>query len=254
MNSSKHSFDFDWRGLVGGVIALALVFAIGPIVLISALLLQAWCARSRFDARDRWESIRTFAWLFTALFALAIAAFFALPGPALHVWQASPLAHLLGTPDLLGNLWLRWIGCLPLAFGLALVLEKSNPRTIQWFYRVQTESEQVQLAAARRHAQELDAQQRAEEETRLEAARIEERKRSERAAARKDSARRRAAALAAEGAPAPQTRETTKLEASTPTLWEQATPPTTPPEPPPAPKKPKPDKPDLGDGSMDALL
>jgi hypothetical protein len=256
MKGAKHSFSFDWRGLAGVAIVAVLILSIGPLTLISALLLQAWCARSLFDAKDRWDSIRTFTWFFTVLFALAVAAFFARPGPALHIWQASPLARVLGTPDLLGNLTLRWVGCLPLSFALALVLEKGNPRTIQWFFRVQTAGEQAHLAAARRRAEEQAAQQRAEEQARLERERAEEMAKLERAAARRAAARRRAAAaLTAELAPAPEKREKTTRETSTPTLWEQATPPpAAPPDPPPAAKKPKPDKPDLGDGSMDALL
>ena len=169
----------------------------------------------------------------------------------MHIWLASPLQHVLGTPDLLGNLKLRWFSCLPLSFALALVLERDHPRTIQWFVRVRTADEQAQLVAARRHAQEQAAELRAQEQARLERARAEEIAKAERAAARKASARRRAAnTLATELTPASEKHETTKLDAHTPTLWEQATLPTTLP----APKKQQHEKPDLGDGSMDALL
>ena len=255
MNISKYKDSFDWNGLAGAVIVAIIIVTIGPLTLIGALLIQVWCAHSLFDSRDRWDSVRVFAWLFAFLFVLAIAVFFALPGLTLHIWLASPLQRVLGAPDLLGNLKLRWVGCLPLSFALALMLELDRPRAVQWFVRVKTADEQAQLAAARRRAQEQAAQRRADEQVRLEHARAEEMAKAERAAARRAAARRRAtAALAAELAPTPEKRETTKLDVHTPTLWEQATPPTAPPTPPPVPKKQKPEKPDLGDGSMDALL
>jgi hypothetical protein len=244
--------EFDWRGACAGLILMGLLTAIGPFTLLLAWLIWRWCTRSASDGQDRWNSMRVFAWLLTPLMALAVVAFFVEPALALHLWSRSPL-HLFGAPDLLNNLWLRWLGSLPLALMLSFVLEWGNPRTIRRFVRGRTAKEQAQIAEARRLAQERAAQLRAEELARLEQARVEEMKKLERAAARRAAARQRAAAaLTTELTPDAQTqaskKTTAKLDAQTPTLWEQAAPP---PEPP-APKKPE--KPDLGDGSMDALL
>src|SRR5713226_8442383 len=101
--------EFDWRDALGGVIFMVLLTVIGPITLLLGWLIRAWCKRSAFDAHDRWDSVRAFAWFFGALFALALAtlAFAIYPGPALHLWMISPL-HYFGAPSLLDNLWLRW--------------------------------------------------------------------------------------------------------------------------------------------------
>jgi hypothetical protein len=244
------SWSFDWNGLAGAAIVAVVIVTVGPITLICAWLIQAWCVHSVLDARDRWDSVRIFSVLFALLTALTILAFFLMPGPTSQIWLASPLQRMLGTPDLLANLKLRWIGSLPLSFALAFLLEWGRPLTIQRFVRILTADEKAQLAARRQQA----VRERAEAQARGERERAEEMARAERAAARRAAARRRAASAMAD-APAQATHETAKPNERKPTLWEQAiTPPAAPPVPPPAPKKQQPEKPDLGDGSMDALL
>src|SRR5260221_4396904 len=154
---------FDWRGALASVVLIVLVLAIGPLTLALAWLIRGWCVRSRLDAADRWDSIRTFAWLFGTLTALAILAFFIFPGPALHLWTHSPLAHL-GAPDLLNNVLVRWTLSLPLACALALLVEKGDPRTIRRFLRIKTVAEREE--AERRRAQQQAAQKQAEERER----------------------------------------------------------------------------------------
>ena len=80
MNTAKYKDSFDWNGLAGVVIVALIIVTIGPLTLIGALLIQTWCAHSLFDSRDRWDSVRVFALLFTLLFTLAIVVFFVLPG------------------------------------------------------------------------------------------------------------------------------------------------------------------------------
>ena len=108
--------EFDWRGAALGLILMGLLTAIGPFTLLLAWLTWRWCTRSVFDGQDRWNSVGVFAWLFTPLPLLAITAFFVQPTLALHLWSVSPL-HLLGVPDLLNNMGLRWLGSLPATFG-----------------------------------------------------------------------------------------------------------------------------------------
>lgn len=231
--------EFDWRGAAAGLILMGLITAIGPFTLLLAWLIWRWCSRSVFDPQNRWNSIRVFAWLLTPLMALAIAAFFVLPHLALHLWSSSPL-HLLGAPDLLNNLWLRWLVSLPLALALSFILERGDPRTIRSFLRTRTAKEQVLIDEAR---------QRAQEQTRI--AQEEALKKQKRAEERKAAAaRRRVAALIAEIQPETAKSHTTaSLDVQAPTLWAPSDAPQ-----PPAPEKQKPAKPDLGDGSMDALL
>src|SRR5579859_2919107 len=94
--------EFDWRGALASLVLIALILTIGPLTLALAWLIRAWCVRSRTDAADRWDSMRTFAWLFGLLTVFAILAFFLFPDPALQIWTHSPFSHL-GTPDLLTN-------------------------------------------------------------------------------------------------------------------------------------------------------
>jgi hypothetical protein len=258
---------FDWRGALASVVLLALVIAIGPLTLALAWLIRAWCVRSRLDAADRWDSIRTFAWLFGALTAFAILAFFVFPGPALQAWTHSPFFHL-GAPNLLNNTLIRWTLSLPLACALALVVEAGDRRTIRRFRHVMTVAERQE--AERRRAQQMAQQKQAEERER--AARLAKMN------APAAKAKTTGATLTASASP-PQVKSTPrpasptaplpdatthKLESDKPTLWDelpdshpwrQEAKRTQPPaeQTPPA-KKEKPKPPDLGDGSMDALL
>jgi hypothetical protein len=248
--------EFDWKGAAVGLILMGVLAAIGPFTMLLAWLIWRWCTRSIFDGQDRWDSVRVFAWLLTPLPLLAIFAFYVMPPLALHLWTVLPL-HLLGAPDLLDNMWLRWLGSLPFALALSFILEKGNPRTIRRFARIPTAKEKAQIDEARQQALQRAAAQRAQEQAELERKRAEEMQKLERAAARRAAARRRAAAaLASEMNQDPQAQDsnpTSKQDVKAPTLWEQATQ-ATPPAPAPPPEKPKPAKPDLGDGSMDALL
>lgn len=273
--------EFDWRGVLASLVLMILVILIGPLTLVLAWLIRAWCVRSRLDAADRWDSIRTFAWLFSVLTLLAILAFFLFPGPALSLWTHSPLSHL-GTPDLLNNFVVRWTLSLPLACALALVVEKGDPRTIRRFRHVMTVAERQGLE--RRRAQQMAEQKQAEERAR--AARL-AKMNAPTAKPKPTGATRTASASppqakstsrpASPTAPLPDAT-TQQMERDKPTLWDelpdshpwrqetrraqaQDQPRTSPDQTPtpaaeqtPPVKKEKPKPPDLGDGSMDALL
>jgi membrane protein implicated in regulation of membrane protease activity len=139
---------------------------VGPITLLLGWLIRAWCKRSLFDAHDRWDSVRAFAWCFGLLTALALAicAFIISPGQAFHLWTHSPL-RALGAPDLFSNLWLRWVVSVPLAFALALSMSWGETRLVRRFTRIPTEREQHQLAEKRREQEErVRREQQAERE------------------------------------------------------------------------------------------
>jgi hypothetical protein len=284
--STPRLVEIDWHGVLGGIIFFVLFTAVGPITLLLGWLIRAWCKRSIFDARDRWDSVRAFAWCFGILFALflafAIIAFTVFPGPSLHLWTHSPL-HFLGAPNLLDNIWLRWTLSFPLAFAVALSMGWGETRLVRRFTRVPTEREQRQMAEKRRREQE--EQVRREQQA--------ERERTARLA----KAAKRATYVAAKSARATLTASASPPENTTPrstslpmqpsgatitpatgqgkpTLWdelpgshpwkqeakrEQNQPPqqgqeTSSVEPTSPVKKVKPKPPDLGDGSMDALL
>ncbi len=284
--SALSRVEFDWRGALGGVIFMLLLAVIGPITLLLGWLIRAWCRHSIFDAHDRWDSVRAFAWCFGVLFALsfafAILAFTVAPGPALHLWTLSPL-HVLGAPDLLDNLWLRWMVSVPLAFAVALSMGWGETRFVRRFVCVPTEREQQQLAEKRRREQEEGAK-REQQAERERAARLAEAAKRATPAAPKTT---RATLTASASPPVNRTERsanppgqptgtssTPATGQGKPTLWDElpeshpwkqearrqqhqqpqsgqeATPPV---EPPPV-KKEKPKPPDLGDGSMDALL
>ena len=274
--------EMDWRGVLGAVFLLVLLTVVGPIPLLLGWLIRAWCKRSIFDAHDRWDSVRAFAWCFGILFALtlalAILAFTASPGSALHLWVHSPL-HVLGAPDLLGNLWLRWAVSFPLAFAMALVMGWGETRLVRRFVRAPTEREQYQLAEQRRREQEERAR-RAQQAERERAARLAQAAKPVTPAAAKPTRATPPATSTERPASPPRqptgTGSTEALGQGKPTLWdelpsdhpwkqlakqEQNQPPSqqgqaaTPSgEPTPPVKKEKPKPPDLGDGSMDALL
>lgn len=286
-STAPPSVSVDWRGILGWVLCFVLLTVVGPLPLLLGWLIRVWCRRSLFDMRDRWDSVRTFAWCFGLLLALTLAlaliAFHVFPGQALHVWTYSPL-HILGAPDLLGNLWLRWIVSTPLAFALALAMGWGETRLVLSFVRIPTEAEKEQLAEKRRCAQEEQIR-RTQQAERERAARMAQAVKPATPAQAKTSR----AILTASASPPPKTTSrpasspTQPPGANTPpiagqdkpTLWDELpddhpwkqlaqqeqgqSPPSgqvaQPPEQPPKPeKKEKPKPPDLGDGSMDALL
>jgi hypothetical protein len=161
--------SIDWHGVLGGILFFVLFTAVGPLTLLLGWLLRAWCRRNTFDAHDRWDSVRAFAWCFGFLLALTLAvavfAFIAFPDRALFLWTRSPL-HFLGAPDLLDNLFLRWVASVPLAFTIALAMGGRETRPVPLLARVPTEREQQQLAEQRQRAEEEQARraERAERE------------------------------------------------------------------------------------------
>jgi hypothetical protein len=270
-----HDLEFDWRGLLAALILALLTFAVGPLTLVLTWGTRAWATRSRFDPGDRWDSIRAFAWVFGALIVLIILAFFILPTQVFHLWSISPL-HVLGTPNLLSNLWLRWLGSLPLAFALSFVLERGNPRTLRGFRHIGTATERAQRE--RHRAQEQAKRAQAEER----AARLAATPHIQTSTAPREAPRRFFTTSAEASTPtsqAPQAPGESVAPATgqdKATLWDElppehpwkqeakreqdqlrtppgqeAKPSTTPASPA---KKEKPKPPDLGDGSMDALL
>jgi hypothetical protein len=122
------------------VLSGALLLVIAPLLPLAACFLWWWAAHS-WDWRDRWTSIRSWAWQGGALVALIVgfaflssAQVWILPQLAAtlqQVWSAHLGGDLSLAPTDLDGLLARALLLLPLAPALALLYEQIDPRTLQ---------------------------------------------------------------------------------------------------------------------------
>lgn len=153
-SNSRIDIDIDWRGIIGILAFFALVTVFGPVALLLAWGIQRWAASETWNARDRWASIGSFAWV-GGLVALLLLIGSTFPIPILSSFLSSIWHHLPlpGTEQTaLSAFAARWFLAVFLTPLLAIGLELMNPRTRWSPRRTLTDAERAQVEAAQAQA------------------------------------------------------------------------------------------------------